>query len=292
MTPRTSPGASTLDAALPKPASSVGKFFLLTFLLTWACWIPVVISPRLASAPARNALWLLGVFAPSLVATGLTAWKEGVPGVKALLGRIFDWRVGTRWYLFAVSFMAAIKLAVALIYRASTASWPPFGHEGPAIILIAIVLSTPVQAGEEVGWRGYALPHLAERMGFSRASVLLGLVWACWHLPQFFFYAADTYHQSFPIWTLEVIALSVALAWLYTHTRGSLLLVMLMHAAINNTKDIVPSAAAHVTTPFSLHASPVLYLTAALLWLAAAYFLFRMPARLIDKHAAGSSASA
>lgn len=290
MTARTSPGASTLDAALPKLAPSVGKFFLLTFILTWACWIPVVTWPRLAGAPLRNSLWLLGVFAPSLVATGLTAWNEGVPGVKALLGRIFDWRVGARWYLFAVSFMAAIKLAVALLYRASTASWPRFGHEGPAIILIAIVLSTPVQAGEEVGWRGYALPHLAERMGFARASVLLGLVWACWHLPQFFFYAADTYRQSFPIWSLEVIALSIASAWLYTHTRGSLLLVMLMHAAINNTKDIVPSAAAQATTPFSLHASPVLYLTAALLWLAAAYFLLRMPARLIDKHAAGSSA--
>lgn len=285
MTTQPSAGNLTLDPARPKPAPSVARFFLLTFILTWACWIPVVTWPRLVGSPLRTPLWLLGVFAPSLVATGLTAWNEGVAGVKALLGRIVDWRVSARWYLFAVSFMAAVKVGVALIYRASTATWPRFGHEGPAIILIAILLSTPVQAGEEIGWRGYALPRLAERMGFARASVLLGLVWACWHLPQFFFYGADTYHQSFPIWSLEVIALSVAFAWLYTHTRGSLLLVMLMHAAINNTKDIVPSGAAHATNPFSLHASSVLYLTAAFLWLTAAYFLLRMPRRLIGNPA-------
>jgi membrane protease YdiL (CAAX protease family) len=142
--------------------------------------------------------------------------------------------------------------------------------------LIAILISTPVQAGEEIGWRGYALPRLAERMGFARASVLLGLVWACWHLPQFSLQGADTYRQSFPIWSLEVIALSVAIAWLYTHTNGSLLLVMLMHAAINNTKDIVPSGAANATNALSLHASSVMYLTATLLWFSAAYFLLRM----------------
>jgi hypothetical protein len=92
-----------------------------------------------------------------------------------------------------------------------------------------------------------------------------------------FFVAADTYKQSFPIWSLQVIALSVAMAWLYTRTHGSLLLMMLMHAAVNNTKDIVPSAAADATNAFSLHASLVMYLTAAIMWIASAYFLFSMP---------------
>jgi membrane protease YdiL (CAAX protease family) len=73
-----------------------------------------------------------------------------------------------------------------------------------------------------------------------------------------------------------VTALSVALEWLYWRTRGSLLLVMLMHAAVNNTKDIVPSAVPGATDSFSLGASPVGWLTVALLWIAAAYFLVRM----------------
>lgn len=270
----------TPDPVLPKSAASVGMFFVLTFVATWACWIPLVRGLRPGGTSASTALWLLGVFAPSLVALALTAWYEGASSVRALLGRIFRWQVRARWYFFAVSYMAMIKLAVALAHRLAAGSWPHFGHERPGVILIAILLSTPAQAGEEIGWRGYALPHLAERMGFARASVLLGLVWACWHLPQFFLHGADTYGQSFPIWSLEVIALSVAIAWLYTHTNGSLLLAMLMHAAINNAKGIVPSGTANATNAFSIHASSILYLTAALLWVTAAYFLVRMPNRL------------
>lgn len=279
MTSPTSASELAFEAATPKVAAPVGIFFLLTFVVTWSCWIPVVRLLRPGTA-ASTALWLLGVFAPALVALALTAWYEGTSSVKALLGRVFQWDVGARWYVFALGYMVVIKLAVALVHRLTFGSWPHFGSEGPAIMLIAIVISTPVQAGEEIGWRGYALPRLAERMGFAWASLLLGVVWAAWHLPQFFLHGADTYGQSFPIWSLEVIAMSVAIVWLYTHTKGSVLLPMLMHAAINNTKDIVPSGAANATNAFSLHASPVLYLTAGLLWVTAAYFLIRMPKKV------------
>ncbi len=66
------------------------------------------------------------------------------------------------------------------------------------------------------------------------------------------------------------------MAWLYAHTNGSLLLVMLMHAAVNNSKDIVPSAVPGATQTFGLSASLVAWLTVALLWICAAYFLARM----------------
>jgi hypothetical protein len=53
------------------------------------------------------------------------------------------------------------------------------------------------------GWRGYALPRLAERFGLGGASVVLGVLWATWHLPLFFFPGADTENQSFPVYLLE-----------------------------------------------------------------------------------------
>ncbi len=255
---------------------SLLAFFLLTYAVTWTCWIPVVAFNSRPTSLLYD-LWLLGTFAPSLVALALTARKYGTTGVNALLGRIFHWRLAARWYVFAISYIAVIKLIVAVAHRMAIGAWPRFGHEGPVTMLVAILLSTPVQSGEEVGWRGYALPHLAQAMGYARGALLLGVLWACWHLPQFFFMAADTYRQSFPVWSLQVIALSIAMAWLYTKSNGSLLLMMLMHAAVNNTKDIVPSAVSNPSGTFSLHASLVMYLTVAVTWIAAAYFLIRMP---------------
>jgi len=222
---------------------------------------------------------LLGAFSPSLVALWLTARAEGSTGVRALLGRVLQWRVAVPWYLFAVGYIPVIKLTVALVHRVATGAWPRFGDEAWYVIPLAIAFSTPFQAGEEIGWRGYALPRLATRFGLARASILLGLIWAFWHLPQFFIREVDTYGQSFLVFVLQVTALSVAMAWLYARTRGSLLLVMLLHSAVNNAKDIVPSSVAGATNTFSLNASLVAWLTVTFLWICAAWFLARMPSR-------------
>jgi membrane protease YdiL (CAAX protease family) len=263
---------------IPIPGGSLGTFFVLTYAVTWTCFIAVAALTISVRAPLGALLVLLGAFAPGLVALWLTARAEGASGVRALLGRILRWRVAAQWYLFAAGYIAAIKLAVALVHRVAIGAWPPFGHEPWYVILAGIVMSTPFQAGEEIGWRGYALPCLTLRFGLGRASVLLGVIWAAWHLPQFFIPESDTYGQSFFVFVLQVTALSVAMAWLYAHTNGSLLLVMLLHAAVNNSKDIVPSAVPGATNTLGLSGSLVAWLTVTLLWICAASFLARMPA--------------
>jgi len=279
------PELSAVPAAERRPslAGPLLGFFALTFAATWTCFLSAVavsrgLAPGAGLGPGILALVLLGTFAPSLVALALTARAAGGPGVRALLGRLFAWRVGLRWYVFALVYMAAIKLAVALVHRLATGAWPRFGHDAWYLMVAATLISTGIggQSGEEIGWRGYALPRLAARMGLGRASLLLGVIWAVWHLPLFFLHGADKFGQSFPVYLLQVTAISVAIAWLYWRTHGSLLLTMLMHAAINNTKDIVPSNAGGATSPFTLSASPVAWLTLALSWIAAAYFLLRM----------------
>jgi membrane protease YdiL (CAAX protease family) len=264
------------------------EFFSITYTVTWTCFIAAVaLSANLPTdavlGPGIQALVFLGTIAPSLVALGLTKRAHGDAGVRALLGRLFDWQVSARWYVFAAGYMVAIKLAVALVHRLVTGQWPRFGGTAWYVMAAAIVVSTWVQAGEEIGWRGYALPRLAARFGLGRASIVLGVVWACWHLPLFFLRGADTYGQSFVVYLLQVIALSVAMAWLYGRTHGSLLLVMLMHAAINNTKDIVPSAVPGATNALALSPSLVAWLTVALLWLGAGYFLVRMPRAALQR---------
>lgn len=251
---------------------SLLKFFLLAYAIAWVCFIaasPAVGGPRF--------LLFLGVFAPAIAALSLTARSEGWEGVRGVLRRVVDWRVSARWYLFAVAYLAAIKLTVALLHRVATGAWPRFGNQAWYVIVAAIVISTPFQAGEEIGWRGYALPRLAKRFGYALASLLLGVIWACWHLPFFFIPGADTLGQSFAVYALQVTAMSVALAWLYLRTNGSLLLTMLMHSAVNQTVGIVPSANANPGNPFALSVSLVMWLTAAFLWVTALCFLVRMP---------------
>jgi membrane protease YdiL (CAAX protease family) len=218
-------------------------------------------------------LILLGAFAPALAALAVTFRAEGRSGVIALLRRITRWRVATKYYVFALGFMIALKLTAAMIYRASTSSWPRFDTSQWYLIPFAIAFSTPFQAGEEIGWRGYALPRLADRFGLGSASVLLGFIWGVWHLPQFFIRDGDSYRQAFPVFVLQVTAMSVAFAWLYARTNGSLLLTMLLHAAINNSKDIVPSGVLGGTDTFGFHASRISWISLALLCASAVYFL-------------------
>ena len=264
------------SAAKAKPTGSLLTFFSLTYALMWACFISVAAAIPATTLLGRSLL-LLGTFAPSLAALWLTARSEGGTGVNALLRRVIQWRVALPWYLFAAGYMAVIKLTVAVVHRVSTGAWPHFGHLPWYVIPGAVLFSTPFQAGEEIGWRGYALPRLAARLGLAGASILLGFIWGFWHLPQFFIPGADTYGQSFLVFLLQVTALSVAIAWLYARTNRSLLLPMLMHAAVNNSKDIVPSAVPGATNPFGLSTSPVAWLTVTVLWICAAYFLVQMP---------------
>jgi len=253
----------------------VTGFFLVTFAFTWAFWFG---ARRVPAGAERGLLLWLGIFTPAFVALGFTAREEGENGVRALLSRLVDWRVPLRWYAFALTFTAGVKLTVALLYRGLRGAWPIFGTLPWYFMLAATLGSTLVggQAGEEVGWRGYALPRLAARFGLGGASILLGVLWALWHLPLFFFPGADTEGQSFPVFVLQVTALSVAMGWLFGRVHGSLLPVMLLHAAVNNTKDIVPSAEPGATNPWATSHSLVAWLSVGVFWLCALFFLFRM----------------
>ena len=257
----------------------LAAFFFLTFLVSWTCFLgSAAIAPPGASPTAgvAGAIYIVGVFAPALVAVALTALATGRGGTVALVRRMVQVPSGARWYVFALGYMVGIKLTVALVYRLVVGGWPAFGETPWYLLMLAIPFSTPVQSGEELGWRGYALPRLASRFGLTWASLGLGAIWALWHLPFFFMAGVDKTGQSFPIYLLGTTAISVAMAWLYWRTGGSLLVTMLMHASVNNTIGIVPSATAGATDPFSLKASLVAWFTLGIMWIVAAWCLWQM----------------
>jgi len=273
------PRADTLGTA-HRPDRHLVAFVVITFTVTWACWVVGALLPAQLGG-LRLTLLLLGSFAPSTVATVITARTGGRAAVRELLGRLLIWRVKPYWYLFALGFMAMVKIVVAVLVRLTTGSWPQLGHQPWYSIAILIVVAGIVGGplGEEIGWRGFALPRLGARLGPAAASLVLGVVWACWHLPLFLIPsrgAYDQYGQSFPLYLLQVTALSVAIAWLTNSTGGSLLLAVLMHSAINQTKDIVSSRLPVPGHVWALSPSLPAWLTVAVLWVCAAFFLVRM----------------
>lgn len=261
-------------------------FFLATYALTWASWFAAAALMRASQAPALSAgLVFLGTFAPAIVALVITANTAGVQGVRDLVMRLFQWRVHARWYVFALGFMVAVKAIVVAVHRVAFGVWPAFG-DTPLILMFGATLISVVvlgQAGEELGWRGFALPNLAARIGLGWASIVVGVVWAIWHLPIFIaFPNADKFGQSFPVYFVQVVSLSVVVTWLWARTGESLLLTMILHAAVNNTKDIVPSVSAGATDIWALSASRSAWLTVGVLWLFAAGLLLDMRGRTRD----------
>lgn len=260
------------------------RFFALTYAATWTCFgVVALLSRESGSAVAgwtdvRMPLLLLGTIAPSLVAIVLVARESGSGGMHALLRRLLEWRVAVQWYVFAIGFMLALKLAAAVLHRVIVGDWPAFGTTPWLEIAVAIVVVTPLQAGEEIGWRGYALPRLAANFGLARASLLLGVIVGVWHLPLFLIQGLGNFGQSFPMFVLGSTGFSVAISWLYANTRGSLLLAMLMHSAVNQTIGVVPTRLpVPADNPLTaIDSSPITLIFGALLIVSAIYFLVRM----------------
>jgi membrane protease YdiL (CAAX protease family) len=92
--------------------------------------------------------------------------------------------------------------------------------------------------GEEIGWRGYALPQMQSKYGSLKASLILGALWAFWHLADFLTPYHGDFLTSFPLYFLLVVILSVIMTWIYNNTKGSIFMAILAHTSIN-TPELV-----------------------------------------------------
>jgi membrane protease YdiL (CAAX protease family) len=219
--------------------------FVLMFAFTWPIDLWAAADSRgLVSVHVPAILPLLvgyGFVLAALAATGLTS---GWAGVRALLGRFLVWRVGLPWYAVVLLGAAVLDLAAIGIYVVLGGATPDFEQSigrrilGPSMDLwlaISIFFVFGVFTnGEEIGWRGYALPKLQARHGALIASVIVGVVWAVWHLPKFLT-AGSAQDFPFPVFLLDTVAKAILYTWVYNSTKGSLLTVTLFHAAANTS---------------------------------------------------------
>lgn len=208
-------------------------FFVLTFLLSWLAWGSVL-------AHDRGLLgWQLGetagFLAVSISAITVTALSGGRAALKTYFGRFLVWRVAPRWYAAAL-LLPALPAVVALAVFVAVGGRPTIGALVPVAATVPLLLTQFVThlLTEEAGWRGFALPRLRADHGPVASSLLLGAVWATWHIPLFLLpHTRQTY--PFAGFVLQVIAITVVMTWLFDRTRGSVPLAALFHAAMNTS---------------------------------------------------------
>jgi uncharacterized protein len=204
-------------------------FFVLAYLLTW--WI----YPLLKFSPL---LGIFGLFGPAIAAIIVAAVTGGKSGVKALLRRVVLWRVGLPWYVIALGLPTILSLATAaLAYLVGATEFIRVGALAPIELVLFVLV-----VGEELGWRGYALPRLLEKRSALTASLILGLLWGLWHLPTLLVPGTPQYGLPLAAFVLLTIEYSILMTWVFLHTLGSVLIATLFHGAINLSQGVFVGA--------------------------------------------------
>ncbi|MBV9228766.1 MAG: CPBP family intramembrane metalloprotease [Chloroflexi bacterium] len=239
----------------------LAAYFVLAYAISWLSLGPLALDSQgllpfhIPSGFFSSILALVGSSGPLLSALLLTATIQGASGMHAFFRQFLVWRVGLRWYLI-VLFEPALVTLITILFASllGGASFdfahPPVTHQlalppgaNPWVLFVPVFLlgglvGGPV--GEEPGWRGYALAKLQDRYSALVASLILGVLWSVWHLPFFFIKGTSESTTPFLLFALGVIAWSILITWVYNHTRGSVLLALLFHNALNITALYLP----------------------------------------------------
>ena len=221
------------------------KFFLLVLLLS----IPFLILGAMAGdltkiLPIKLPISALMTFCPLLAATILVYKQREMQGVKELLKLSFDFKKikNKKWYI-PIVFVMPVIVVLSYWYMKMTGAMLPEPQTPLLFAFIYFFIFLIAAIGEEVGWSGYAIDPMQNKWGALKASIILGLVWAIWHIIPY-----SQAHQT-PIWIvwqcISTVFLRVIIVWIYNNTVKSVFATILFHAMINVSMFMFPNYGSH-----------------------------------------------
>lgn len=241
------------------------SLYIIMFALAWSIMIPQALySQGIISASLPEFLEILTGWAPGIAAVLVSAVIAGRAGVRELLRRFLIWRVGLQWYIVGLFLLAVIILGGIGLYVLCGGTMPVIRAAGNPLWDIALTFLIFVLFGflintEEIAWRGFALPRLQVRYGALVAALLITIPEVLLHLPLFWI-NENPFFQTIGLYWFS--AFSVATVFIYVYvfnmTKGSLLIVTILHASQNAWSNLLSD---NTALPF--------YFTVALIWVIA-----------------------
>ncbi len=212
-------------------------FVLLTYILTWSVEIPIALTKH-GYAAIHISKWLQTIctLSPGIVAIILTAIYFGKNSLKSLFKAIVKWRVKFKFYIIII-IVAIVTCGLSLLIF-NWITGQSIMPDQPYNFVFYFILILPLSAlWEEIGWRGFLLPILQQKYTAMKSSLIIGFVWGLWHLP--IYLAINPYGDKTIIFFLMMFvgcfALSIIATYLYNSTKGSILICILFHNAINTS---------------------------------------------------------
>ncbi|MFW6098018.1 MAG: type II CAAX prenyl endopeptidase Rce1 family protein, partial [Chloroflexota bacterium] len=205
---------------------SLAPFLAIAFGLTWGLAALLLLFQEQIIAVfgepgMSNPLVILAVYSPGIAGVLLILWHYGLRGLGSFLRRLTLWRAPTRWWLFLILGIPAVVYTGAAI---KGTLGDPFPFSPWTTVFPALVLALFLGPIEEFGWRGLALPLLQRRFAPFWAGLILGIIWALWHIPSFLISGMPQTTWAAGPYFAGIIAISVILTPFFNAARGGLLI--------------------------------------------------------------------
>lgn len=229
-------------------------YYVLTFAISWGGILMMIgldgiLGSKEISAEVMPFVYLATLLGPSIAGLLLTGLVDGKAGFRDLTARLFNWRVGVRWYAIALLTVPFLIVTVLFVLsRTSQVFLPAISttDDKVSLLLTGIVTGLLVSFFEELGWTGFVVPKLRQRFGILNTGLIVGFLWGAWHFPLFAGSISSSGSINPSIYLCVLLfsflpAYRVLMVWAYDHTK-SLLVTILMHVPLTASQLIlIPS---------------------------------------------------
>jgi membrane protease YdiL (CAAX protease family) len=227
-----------------QPRAGAKRTYWIAFLVAWVVSALVFLANNtfLNHAPLSPIMVGFAIIAVIPVAFVISMTYSRIPTVREYMASLLRLRGVWGWILLALIWSPAL-IVVSIIIKAPRSGLPIAIHNLPAtgLPLVGLVLVKLLYqffffnaTGEEAGWRGFALPRLQARINPLVACLVLNVFWPLWHL---FLWMAEGKPVTSPEYWVQAylthLSATVVIAWFYNHSKGSILVAGIAHAAAN-----------------------------------------------------------